>query len=257
MKFIINTLTIIILSSIIFVGYQVVVKNKTVEEAGEIIAQMIDKAEMDITTIYRKNNTSKMNNKSQHEQAEEYFIQANNYYKEMEINDDTAKAISLYKKSAELGNERAELALASIYVSESKYRDFDKAFKIYKKYAEKGNSSVQLPLAMIYVGDSEFTKKYRDTEKSLFWIEKSVENKNPDATLILANWYEHGYIVEQNLMESFKLYHRARDYGDKSHEQAGTIAGIRVMEKMEKASGVDFGKAMLGIPQGLELNQDW
>lgn len=94
---------------------------------------------------------------------------------------------------------------ASLYREAVKYRtakQYDKALKILRPLAKKGYDKVQYDLALLYEQGLGVPK---DTNASLYWLQKAAKNHNRDALNFLAQKYYNGWGVDVNKSKAKEL----------------------------------------------------
>ena len=158
---------------------------------------------------------------------------------------DIVKALSLFKKSAELGNDNAALNLAFIYLTGGKkdadrnqmaikyfeaahknnniakfmlgyayYRgfvvpqDYEKAFTLIREAAISGSKidEAQLVLAEIYIKGHGTVQNYQNAISA---YNAAVKQGNMEAIMILAQIYTDGVICPKNLVRAHSLFNIA------------------------------------------------
>lgn len=94
------------------------------------------------------------------------------------------KALSWFKKSAELGNAQAQVELAELYeAGDGVTKDIEQAIKWYEKAAAQDHDEAQLALALHYLEDLE------DVPEALTLLEKSAQQGNAIAQYRLGLLY--------------------------------------------------------------------
>lgn len=94
------------------------------------------------------------------------------------------KALSWFKKSAELGNAQAQVELAELYeAGDGVTKDIEQAIKWYEKAATQDHDEAQLALALHYLEDLE------DVPEALTLLEKSAKQGNAIAQYRLGLLY--------------------------------------------------------------------
>jgi len=135
------------------------------------------------------------------------------YYNGRGTKQDNAWGIIWFRKAAEQGLPRAQAMAAGDYESSG---DYAKALDLYRKAAESGNDFAQYRLGTIYTyGPYTPWNKIAPTDLTLGvkWLRRAVESDNPDAEEALGSLYEQGRGVIQDFKESVRLYRMAAEQG--------------------------------------------
>ncbi len=160
------------------------------------------------------------------------------------------KALYWFKKAAATDDTSALMYCASAYyfgVGTKVNRDV--ARKYYIAAAKNGNSIAQYSVAR------NFLKSHHSVNKKLgmIWLNKSLEQHNPEAQLLMAKQYMHGSMVEKDLGKARELINLAieqrylpasyamgeLEYLEKNYKQAH--------EWYSKASSADYVPAVLQL----------
>ncbi|MCQ2573379.1 MAG: hypothetical protein MJ182_05755 [Treponema sp.] len=150
---------------------------------------------------------------------------------------DYAKAVDWYKKSAEQGFAISQNNLGDMYeYGKGVPQDYAKAVDWYKKSAEQGNASAQCNLGYMY----EYGKGVpQDYAKAVDWYKKSAEQGNARAQNHLGDMYEYGQGVPQDYVKAVEWY-------KKSAEQGNAYGQNHLGDMYEYGKGVpqDYAKAV-------------
>lgn len=127
------------------------------------------------------------------------------------------KAVSWYKKSAELDNAEAQYRLGGCYeegVLERDHiieRDYKKAVFWYSKAAEQGYAKAIVRLGVCYEGG--FCDIEEDHEKAVEWFRKAAEKGYGEAQYHLGNCYRDGKGVSKDIAKALEWYQKAAEEG--------------------------------------------
>ena len=140
--------------------------------------------------------------------SEEMFQQGEDLYNQGKY----TEAIESYRKSAELGNAKAQFKLGRCFDrGEGVEQNYAEAVKWYKKSAEQGDADAQNSLGNCYEHGDGIEQNYKEAIK---WYLKAVEKEHKLAQRNLGNLYYFGYGVEQNYAEAVKWYRKSAEQGD-------------------------------------------
>ena len=124
---------------------------------------------------------------------------------------DYATAFDLYKKSANMGNDDAQLALGAMYLAGlSTAQDIQKGLMWIQKAADQENALAQLTLGGMYLEGKGVTQDY---QKARNLIEKAAYQEHALAQFTLGGMYLEGKGVTQDNQEARKWLQRAADNG--------------------------------------------
>ncbi|MGI6262558.1 MAG: tetratricopeptide repeat protein [Succiniclasticum sp.] len=116
------------------------------------------------------------------------------------------EALAWFGKSAAQGFAAAQLAMGSFLrlVSEEKNDNWrKKRLEWYQKAAEKGYAEAQLRLAQ------EYRLHFHDMEQAGIWYEKAARQGHPGACEIMGNFWENGYLGQEDPAQALVWYRRA------------------------------------------------
>lgn len=164
------------------------------------------------------------------------------------ISDKTDDAITLFKKSAELGNQDAQLKLFAFYYkdntaeaiqwlekglenredeasaaqaaalglwySASEHLDREKSFKWLSVGAEKGSAEAMCLLGEMLEYAKTNPKGIDDKEAAFNWFKKAAETGLAHAQKKLADYYSNGIVVKEDVNTAIELYKAAAKQGD-------------------------------------------
>ena len=118
------------------------------------------------------------------------------------------ESIKWYRKSAEMNHSEAQLNLA-LLLGEKEQFDINEIVKLLEKSIQNGNKKAYYPLAYWYLNNLNLNKE----KEGLELLKIAVENQDTEAEFTLAELYETGDLVEENLEKSKTLYYKAKDHG--------------------------------------------
>jgi TPR repeat protein len=157
-----------------------------------------------------------MNNKPNHsddkpkDPSDQYHL-ANKYYYGDGVNQDYTTAVEWYTKSAEQGNEMAQLHLGWMYESgEGIEKNYVKAVEWYTKSAKQGYARAQTNLGCMYERGDGVDQDYTT---ALEWYQKAAEQGNKYAQNKLGCMYENGEGIEKNYVKAVEWYQKAAEQG--------------------------------------------
>ncbi|XP_061691649.1 death ligand signal enhancer isoform X2 [Syngnathoides biaculeatus] len=134
------------------------------------------------------------------------------YEKGRGVAEDRAKASHYYWRAAMAGHQQAQYRCAKLLLTSRGHQseeDLKTAISLLEKAAAAGLTKAQLCLASVYSREPS-----RDSSKSLRYLQVAAQNNDPTALLLLAQCYESGFGVRQNLTTALGLYTRAARAGD-------------------------------------------
>jgi len=126
---------------------------------------------------------------------------------------DPASGTMWVRRAAEQGQPTAQTLAAGTYLAS---RDYAKALDLYRKAAEGGDDQAQEVLGSIYTSGpySDWRKVApADLSQGVGWLRRAVESDNPNAEYSLASLYESGRGVIQDYTEAIRLYRLAAEQG--------------------------------------------
>lgn len=123
------------------------------------------------------------------------------------------EAIKWYKKSAVQNNADAQLNLALLLGDQDIY-DVNEIVDLLEASVKNGNEKAYFSLAWWYLNELSLNKE----QEGLRLLKIAVDNEDKDAEYLLAELYETGDLVEQNLEKSKALYLRAKNHGSSEAE---------------------------------------
>jgi TPR repeat protein len=125
---------------------------------------------------------------------------------------DQAKAIELYERSAGQGYAAAQFRLGELYdEGEVLESDLGQAVKFYRMAAEQGHAGAQYALAHIYHLGSGVAQ---DMAAAMVWYRKAALQGDEWAQLALGDQYRMGLAVPRDLVQSINWYRRAAEQGN-------------------------------------------
>lgn len=119
------------------------------------------------------------------------------------------ESLAMFEQSAELGNEDAQMFLASYYL---KFDEYSKAFKWLKIVTERTNNpTAKFTLATLYMLGYGTTA---DVPTGLRLMKESANEGEVRSQATLGKIYDAGELVAQDYCEAFKWFKMAADNGD-------------------------------------------
>ena len=120
------------------------------------------------------------------------------------------KHIEWLKKAADQGHEEAQLDLGKLFFtgrSKSNILEAPKREKLalhfFRLAAKQGNAEAQYHIGMLYSFDNKAVLQHN--EKSMFWLQKSADQRHSKALLELAIRYRTGLKTQKDTQKSHKL----------------------------------------------------
>jgi TPR repeat protein len=131
--------------------------------------------------------------------------------------EDYAKAVELFRKSADMGNDNAQNDLGNCYLyGNGVPQDYKKAAEWHRKSADQGHEFAQYNLANSYYNGEGIPQDYK---KASEWYRKSADQGNADAQRCLGVSYDNGNGVPQDYKKAAEWYRKAADQGDEQAQQ--------------------------------------
>ena len=128
------------------------------------------------------------------------------------VDQDEAKAMALYERSAGQGFAASQFRLGELYEEgEMVERDLGKAIDSYRAAAEQGHAGAQYALAHIYHLGSGVEQ---DMAKAMDWYRKAALQGDEWSQLALGDQYRIGLAVPRDLVQSTRWYRKAADRGN-------------------------------------------
>ncbi len=182
------------------------------------------------------------------EAAKAFYTQGEEYYYGLNgVEKDYEKALSSYRRAAELGYAKGEYSLGYMYANGSGItQNAATATEWYLKAAKQGYSAAQFSLGRLYekgrgmprdyagalkwyrqsadqghvkaqtnLGDMYFHGKgvARDYQKAFYWFRKAAEKDHPTAQSNMGVLYENGQGVAKNKVVAIEWYRKAARQG--------------------------------------------
>ena len=125
---------------------------------------------------------------------------------------DHAMTVYWYRKAAEQGHLQslADLGRFYAYGVGGLTQSYETAYEMFSVAARGGNSNGQLWLSMLYMGGVGVAQ---NTEQSLYWMARSIEQDDLGAMYELAKWYFYGIGVEQSYERALYYFSQVVDAG--------------------------------------------
>jgi TPR repeat protein len=128
------------------------------------------------------------------------------------VEQDHAKAIELYNRSAGRGYAASQFRLGELYEEgDILDRDLGKAIESYRQAAEQSHSGAQYALAHIYHLGSGVTQ---DMAAAMVWYRKAALQGDEWSQLALGDQYRIGLVVPRDLVQSTEWYRKAAERGN-------------------------------------------
>ncbi|HEX9768550.1 MAG TPA: tetratricopeptide repeat protein [Kiloniellales bacterium] len=128
------------------------------------------------------------------------------------VDQDEAKAMALYERSAGQGFAASQFRLGELYEEgEMVERDLGKALDSYRAAAHQGHAGAQYALAHIYHLGSGVEQ---DMAKAMDWYRKAALQGDEWSQLALGDQYRIGLAVPRDLVQSTRWYRKAADRGN-------------------------------------------
>ena len=143
------------------------------------------------------------------------------YYYGSLVPKDLTKAIEWYQKSANQGYAEAQSNLGLIYAhGEGVPADYSEAIKWFSKAAEQGNANAQNSLGVMYANGQGVTK---DDAEAVKWCQKAAEQGDAVAQFNFGAMYFHGEGMTQDFTKAVKWYRKSAEQGN---PQAQGLLGL-------------------------------
>jgi 5-methylcytosine-specific restriction endonuclease McrA len=131
---------------------------------------------------------------------------------------DFAKAVKLWRESAEQGYSDAQFGLGCAYLDGTGIpRDYREALRWFRSSAEQGNTYAQFNLGIIYWNGEGLQK---DSVEAVNWFRKAAEQGHVEAQCLLGKVYANGIGVPKDKAETLKWLRKAAEQGN-SDAQTG------------------------------------
>ena len=128
-----------------------------------------------------------------------YWLLGNMYLYGTCVDESEDKAIDCYKRGDEKNEFNCQYSLGKIYENHYAGLDLFMALEYYEKAANNGHSQAIVRLGILY---SDKDSEYYDIDKSIYWLEKTIEGGNYSACrLLMENYY-----VTSNTYKANNLY---------------------------------------------------
>lgn len=139
------------------------------------------------------------------------------YYDGNGVEQDYAKALECYEKSAYLGYmDGYDYAGVMYYSGEGTEQDFAKAKELWEKGVALGNTGSMYNLAWMYENGDGVEQNY---EKALELYQMSADAGNTRSMNALGYFYSHGYGVEQDYTKALEWYDKSAELGNESAKE--------------------------------------
>ena len=143
------------------------------------------------------------------------------YYHGNVFEKDIEKAKTMFEDAAQNGSYFGMHGLGIVLIKKDELRE---GFKLIKKAAENNIDGAQFDLG-IYYRDGEGVTP--NTERAIYWIQKSAENLNPEAIHELGGYYYRSYgDIAVDKQEARELFKQAALIG---HTSAATDYGLMLL----------------------------
>lgn len=168
------------------------------------------------------------------------------------VKNDYRDAEHWYLVAAELGYKPAYRRLASLYHLEFKDSISDAIFW-YEKASEEGDW-----FAQYNVGSLLLKEEYRDVDRAIYWLEQAAAQKSTRAYQILANLYEEGTLVQQDLEKT--LYYSVKALGPdnlyplEKYEKPEALLKVGIMYYLGWGTEPDYALAVKYFTEASNLD---
>ena len=161
------------------------------------------------------------------------------------VEQDCAKALDWYEKSAAQNNAIAQNNLGVMYcIGEGVEQNYAKAFEWFKKSALQNDAVAQNNLGCVYRDGQGIEQDYG---KALEWFEKAASQNNADAQYNLGCMYYHGEGVEQDYVKAFEWFEKS---ASQNKSEAQNYLGC--MYKTGEGVEQDYAKALAWYEKSAE-----
>ncbi len=141
-----------------------------------------------------------------------YFYIGELYYYGRHVSKDLSEAVKCYRKSADLGFNKAQNNMGFMYRNGYGVPKSDEeGAKWYRVAAEQGFAVSQYNLGIIYRNGYGVPQ---DDEEAVKWYRKAAVQGHENSQNNLGFMYENGYGVQKDLSEALKWYQKACDNGN-------------------------------------------
>lgn len=150
------------------------------------------------------------------------------YERGKEVEADYEKALELYEKAAELGDESANQVIDLIKTRglSDDYQEIPRgeAWAVYQReYAKRGNADLQYITGYRYAYGIGFE---RDEAEAMKWYKMSVEGGSTRALYNLGWYYAYGVGVEKDENVAIEYWKKAAAAGDENAKESLKLRGI-------------------------------
>jgi uncharacterized protein len=127
-------------------------------------------------------------------------------------NDEYAKALSIFKRTADAGDTRAQYWLGTIYEEGAIVpQDYKRAVNWYKRAASQGEADAQYNLAVMYRNGQGVAQSNKE---SISWLSRAVKQKHSRAQSDLGSMYAYGIGVRKNPQRALGLFQQSANQCD-------------------------------------------
>lgn len=128
------------------------------------------------------------------------------------VTKDPAKALELFRKSADMGNDKAQCIIAQMYYDGTGVPQSNlKAFEYFLNSAEQGNALAQYRVALMYKNGIAVPV---NTSKAFAYFKKSAEQGNQLAQYETAQIYYDGMVVPLDSAKAFEYFLKSAEQGN-------------------------------------------
>lgn len=163
----------------------------------------------------------------EHDEPKCLIEMAKHYESGTFVKEDPAKALDLYRRLSECG-ENKDVGFANIgrFYEEGIVvkKDIRTARRYYREAAKDRNSFAMYRLYQL-------DKKAGHTDEAMFWLISSAERGSVSAMVELAARYENGEGVPRSRLQAIEWYHRASDKGHRDSKD--NVASLLMMDDFE------------------------
>ncbi|MDP3562691.1 MAG: tetratricopeptide repeat protein [Legionellaceae bacterium] len=186
--------------------------------------------------------------------AEKKFLPAQQIMARYELleKNNPEQALYWFKKAAESNDVSAQMYCAAAYLfGLGVHKNADMAKRYYIAAAKNGDSIAQYTLAQSFFE----TRHAANKKLGLLWLNKSIEQKNPEAQVMLAEQYTNGTLLERDIDKAKELTNLAiqQNYGPAFYQMGQIERSQNNIQEAEKW----YNKAVLTgfVPAAIALSE--
>ena len=176
---------------------------------------------------------------------------ANMLMKDSEGVSNVSEALHFYNLAARAGKVEAKKTMARMYLNGQLRKDVKQAMMLYKDAADDGDSEAQFEYAMLVLKNQTRQTEITDAVK---YLTLAADQNHVDAILKLAEIYEQGEYVDENLRVSCSLYRRA---GNITGDLKYFTHVASHMNSVSKMDAMDYSVAFADMQRGVMKDSFW